>query len=174
MGERGVLRRQLAEPVEEGAREGGAAPGLLVLEVDVDALPGDDVADAGRPAVKVGVAVVRAPEAQVAEGRGGDGRRGEVVGLGDAERGAVLAEEVVGLVVEPALVPELDGGLEAVRQARQEVGEARGVEAEARGADQDGRGAGGHQLRGARRRKIARWRTASCFRPLRSYRRARL
>src|SRR5207249_7929589 len=32
VGERGVLRRRLAEPVEEGAREGGAAPGLLVLE----------------------------------------------------------------------------------------------------------------------------------------------
>jgi len=53
-----------------------------------------------------------------------------VVGLGDAERGAVLAEEIVGLVVEPALVPELEGGLEAARQARQEVAEAPGVEAE--------------------------------------------
>src|SRR5207247_6645187 len=119
----GVLRRQLAEPVEEGAREGGAAPGLLVLEVDVDALPGDEVADAGRPAVEVVVAVVRAPQTQVAEGRGGNGRRGEVVGLGDAERGAVLAEQVVGLVVEPALVPELEGGLEAVWQGPQEVGD---------------------------------------------------
>src|SRR5207247_10023677 len=42
----------------------------------------------------------------------------------------MLAEEVVGRVVEPALVPELEGGLEAGRQARQELGEARGVEAE--------------------------------------------
>src|SRR5439155_1002404 len=73
---------------------------------------------------------VRAPETQVAEGGGGYGRGGEVVGLGDAERGAMLAEEIVGLVVEPALVPELEGGFEAARQARQEVAEARGVEAE--------------------------------------------
>src|SRR5207249_2446840 len=82
----------LAEPREEGAGEGGAPAGLLVLEVDVDALPGRDLAHACRPAVQVGVAVVRAPETQVAEGGGGYGRGGEVVGLGDAERGAMLAE----------------------------------------------------------------------------------
>src|SRR5207245_1701067 len=120
----------LAEPREEGAGEGGAPAGLLVLEVDVDTLPGHDLAHACRPAVQFGVAVVRAPETQVAEGGGGDGRGGEVVGLGDAERSAMLAEEIVGLVVEPALVPELEGGFQAVRQGRQEVGEARGVEAE--------------------------------------------
>src|SRR5204862_1071 len=118
---------RLSEPREEGAREGGAPAGLLVLEVDVDALPGRDLAHACRPAVQVGVAVVRAPETQVAEGGGGYGRGGEVVGLGDAERGAMLAEEIVGLVVEPALVPELEGGFEAARQARQEVAAARGA-----------------------------------------------
>src|SRR5205814_2005957 len=102
-------------------------------------------------------------------GGGGYGRGGEVVGLGDAERGAMLAEEIVGLVVEPALVPELEGGFEAARQARQEVAEARGVEAEVGRELEEERA----QLRaeprgGATGRKVARWRTASCLRPARS------
>src|SRR3989454_11793317 len=72
-----TLFRSLREPLAEGAGEGGAPAGLLVLEVDVDALPGHDLAHACRPAVQVGVAVVRAPQAQVAEGGGGDGRSEE-------------------------------------------------------------------------------------------------
>src|SRR2546426_6751347 len=43
-----TLFRSLREPLAEGAREGGAPAGLLVLEVDVDALPGRDLAHACR------------------------------------------------------------------------------------------------------------------------------
>src|SRR6266852_7491454 len=265
-------RTLLAEALEEGARERGAPARLLVLEVGVHALPGGHLAHPGRPAVEVGVRVVRATEPQVAEGRGGYRRGAQVLPIGDAQRGAVLAEEIVGLVVEPALVTELEGRLEARRERAEKVGEALGVEAEvgreleeegaelraeprrraaerggdlvgiaqaehvrdalrglqreaeagrrlmrpageqlgrgeaaegvvdldraerarveaehvarrqllrveaaapggvaeARGADQDARDAGRHQRRGARRRKMARWRTASCWRPLRS------
>src|SRR5207302_702542 len=45
---RAPIQHRLSEPREEGAREGGAPAGLLVLEVDVDALPGRDLAHACR------------------------------------------------------------------------------------------------------------------------------
>src|SRR6266852_3935171 len=144
-------RTLLAEALEEGARERGAPARLLVLEVGVHALPGGHLAHPGRPAVEVGVRVVRATEPQVAEGRGGYRRGAQVLPIGDAQRGAVLAEEIVGLVVEPALVTELEGRLEARRERAEKVGEALGVEAEV-GRELEEEGA---ELRAEPRRRAA-------------------
>src|SRR5438093_4799715 len=57
------------EALEERAGELGPAPALLVLEVRVDALPAPRLPHPRRPGIEVGGAIVRAAEAQVAEGR---------------------------------------------------------------------------------------------------------
>ena len=72
--------------------------------------------EAPRPCVDVRVRVVRAPEAEIAEGRGRDRRRAQVLAVRDAERRPVRGEERVRRVREPALVPELEGRLEAWRE----------------------------------------------------------
>src|SRR5262245_38966871 len=100
--------RSSAEAGEERLRERGSASGLLVLEVDVRALPLRRVAHARGPAIEVVLAVVLPPEAQVAERGRGLGRRREPFPVRDAERGAMSVEERVGLVDEPARVPELE------------------------------------------------------------------
>src|SRR5579862_4301393 len=114
----------LRQAVEQCAGEGGAAPRLLVLEVDVHALPARSIADAPRPCLDVRVRIVRAPEAEIPEGGGRDRRRGQVLAVRDAECGPVLGKKRVGRVREPALVPELEGRLQPRRERREEVGEA--------------------------------------------------
>src|SRR6185295_2694140 len=110
-------------------------------EVDVDALPRAELAHAGRPGVEVLLAIVVPPEAQVAERGCGDRRGREPVGVGDAEGGAVTTEQAIGLVVEPGVAPELEGGLETRRKRAEKLAEPIGVEAEIRGQLEEERAA---------------------------------
>ena len=55
--------------------------------------------------------------------RGVDLGRGEVVALGDAERGVVLAQDGVDLFGEPGLVAELEGDGGACRVSKRESSE---------------------------------------------------
>src|SRR5262245_8134394 len=116
----GTLSR-ICEASEERAGERRPPTRFLVLEVDIEALPACGIADAPGPRIEVGFGVVGAPEAQVAEGCGSDHRRLQVVAVRDAEGGAVLGEEGVGRIAEPALVAELERRLEAGREDREEV-----------------------------------------------------
>src|SRR5689334_8696715 len=120
----------LHQAVEERAGERGAAPRLLVLEVNVHPLPAGGTADAPCPRVHVRIGVVGASEAEIPEGSGRDRGRAQTFAVRDAKCGPVLGEERVRRIREPAFVPELEGWLEARRQRREEVGEAGVIGAE--------------------------------------------
>src|SRR5882724_4534341 len=116
--------------------KGRCTPGRLslVLEEHVRVAPaGADAVERRDPARQIVIAVLDGAEAQVAEVRGGDLRRRAFLGIGDAERRVARAEQRVHLVVEPALVAELEGRAEPVRQDRQELAQPIGRLLEVRG-----------------------------------------
>src|SRR5207253_8303404 len=106
----------------------------LVLEEDVRVAPaGADAVDSRDPALQIVVAVLHGAKSEVAEIRRGDRRRRALLGVGDAERGIARAKQRVYLVVEPALVAELESHTESVRQDRQKLAEPVGRLLEVRG-----------------------------------------
>ena len=96
---------------EEGYGVEGAGGLVLVLEVDVDvALAGERGEALGEGGEFGGGVTGGAAEAEAGVGGGGvDFGGGEVVALGDADGGVVLAEDGVDLFAEPRLVAELEG-----------------------------------------------------------------
>src|SRR5581483_11334943 len=95
----------------------------VVVEVGVDVhVP---CADAGGPLAQLRLAVVAAPAAQAAVEAQVRPRRSEDLTLaGEHERGAVVMEQVVHVVGEPALVPELEGVQLGHRKRREGGAEA--------------------------------------------------
>src|SRR5262249_2373696 len=125
-----LTARSAPEAREERTGERRAAAALLVFEVGIDPLPAARLAHARRPGVEVSVRVVRAAQAQVAEGRSRHEGRRQRLAVRDAERGVVPGEGGVGLIAEPARVAELEGRREAGRQLLEKGREPLDVEAE--------------------------------------------
>src|SRR6185503_9470931 len=101
--------RALGAELRQASRQVRPLPFFLVLQEHVGVVP-RLLADAARPRAQLLVAEVLAPKPEVAPVGGGDERYdGPLSGVGDAERRALCAQEIVHLVVEPRRVPELDG-----------------------------------------------------------------
>jgi hypothetical protein len=94
---------------EQASGEFGTGAGGFVFEIDVTFLPGLR-SNPRKPFGKVLLRVFFAAEADVAPvGCGNKLWRGKIVGVGDAESGAVLAEAVEDFIVEPGGVAEIEG-----------------------------------------------------------------
>src|SRR5262249_10274302 len=137
------------KPGAERRGQRGCAPGVLVLQEDVDALPAWRGSDLLRPGGDRAGGVVLAPEAHVAEGRGdGEGRR-PVLRVGNAESRAVRLEEGEDGFVEPGGVTELEGDLARGGERAQARGQALDVDGEIRGELEEERAAAFAERRGA-------------------------
>src|SRR5215510_2497161 len=102
--------------VVDGWRTG--ANTFVVLEDDVRVRPGFP-ADTFCPRRQRRLVVVESVEAQIAPRCRAHERRSEVGLIDHAHRDVALTKRVVDLVVEPALVPELDGEATVGRQHRE-------------------------------------------------------
>ena len=96
------------------AGEGGAGPGLLVLEVHERVPPrAAECLDLARPLREIGLGVALVAQPQVAPVGGGLHRGGRVLGVGHAEGRVGRPQPRVHRGVEPALVTELEGAAQA-------------------------------------------------------------
>lgn len=125
----------------EGVADGGAA--WVVVEVGVGVVRAADLCGPGLECLVVVVrpGVCRAlVEAQVEPAGGApEGRLGAAEAVGPAQGGAVLFQDVAGLVRPPGGVAGFDGDADAVGEAVQAGGEAVGVGAQCgRELEQDG------------------------------------
>src|SRR5262249_26694334 len=89
--------RALPQRLDESPRQ-CRRPALVVFQEDVDPLPALDRTQPGGPVRKITGLVIATTEADVAERRGSHEGRLQVFGLGDAERGAVRAQQPPGVV----------------------------------------------------------------------------
>src|SRR5207244_2121471 len=107
-------------------RQPGPGSSLLVLEEDVGLAPRLRQ-HAGRPIPEVLFPVVLAAQPQITPVRSGRERSGELLVLRHAEGAAAGPQGLEEAVVEPGLVPELEGAAGSRRKRREEVRQARQV-----------------------------------------------